>query len=144
MLEVSNFEADDLNTLALSANQAFMGEHIDGDYGQRLKTGSTLSVSIKEDGRLLACFGLVPIWAHSSEAWMLASEQVSRGTRTLVKTLKSLLQSRPELRIQTTVKADFETGLRFVEFLGFELEGRLQRYNVQGQDVYMYARVKHG
>ena len=44
-------------------------------------------------------------------------------------------------RLQTAVKSNFKTGLRFAEFLGFKNEGLMKAYGPDKTDYYRMARI---
>ena len=45
-------------------------------------------------------------------------------------------------RIQASVSADVPTAIRFAKWLGFENEGLMRQYGVDGGDYYRMARIK--
>jgi RimJ/RimL family protein N-acetyltransferase len=44
-------------------------------------------------------------------------------------------------RVQAACRADWPEAVRFAEFLGFENEGLMRSYGVDGRDYFRYARV---
>ena len=43
-------------------------------------------------------------------------------------------------RLQTTVKADYEIGHKFAQWLGLEKEGLMKKY-LDDNDYYLYSRI---
>ena len=44
-------------------------------------------------------------------------------------------------RIQASVRADFKAGVRFAEFLGFQAEGVMRKFDVAKTDYIRMARI---
>jgi hypothetical protein len=44
-------------------------------------------------------------------------------------------------RLQTTVKYDFKTGIRFASWLGLKPEGIMKNYGPDGTDYYRMAKI---
>ena len=44
-------------------------------------------------------------------------------------------------RVQTAVRANYTTGLRFAKWLGLQEEGLMKKFGFDGSDQYMYARL---
>ena len=44
-------------------------------------------------------------------------------------------------RLQTTVKYDFNTGIRFASWLGLKPEGIMRKYGPDGSDYYRMAKI---
>lgn len=93
----------------------------------------------------VVCAGVFSIWPQRAHAWMLAvSGWGSRvDLREGLRLAKSILESYPARRIETTVLADWAPGHVLVRHLGFELEAeRLRCYDPEGRDFSLYARIR--
>ena len=44
-------------------------------------------------------------------------------------------------RLQTSVKAEFKTGVRFANWLGLETEGLMKKYGPDGSDYLRMAKI---
>lgn len=96
------------------------------------------------DGVPVGCCGINLFWPGVGEAWMMLSPGVlehKKELHWLIKTNIARVQKQLGLhRLQATVKADFDRGLRWMRALGFEIEGVLRGYGMDGSDYVMFAR----
>ena len=103
--------------------------------------------SMVEDDRVLALGGIVPLWSGVGEAWSLMTPEALTHIKELHAKAKKVLESffnQGWQRIQTTVRADFGQGKNWLEHLGFEDEGTMEKYGPDGKDYIRYALVKGG
>lgn len=93
----------------------------------------------------IAAGGICYLWDGVAEGWVLASRDIFKYPIFCAKTIKrrtDLLAKNNKLkRIQTAVKADSDTAIRFAEWLGFKREGLMKNYGPDGSDHYLYAKV---
>lgn len=96
-------------------------------------------------GVVQACFGAVPLGPGNAEAWLLRDDRIgtyavptARAAKLFFDRVGTALELR---RCQITVNANFSSALRFAEWLGFEIEGALRRFGVDGTDHYMMSRL---
>lgn len=93
----------------------------------------------------IAAGGICYLWEGVAEGWVLASRDIFKYPIFCAKTIKKrtdLLATNNKLkRIQTAVKCDSETAIRFAEWLGFKREGLMKNYAPDGSDHYLYAKV---
>ena len=93
----------------------------------------------------IAAGGICYLWEGVAEGWVLASRDILKYPIFCAKTIKrrtDLLATNNKLkRIQTAVKHDSETAIRFAEWLGLENEGLMKHYGFDGSDQYRYARI---
>ena len=93
----------------------------------------------------IAAGGICYLWDGVAEGWVLASRDIFKYPIFCAKTIKrrtDLLAKNNKLkRIQTAVKADSDTAIRFAEWLGFKREGLMKNYGPDGADHYLYAKV---
>jgi hypothetical protein len=61
--------------------------------------------------------------------------------RAIKKNFARLARENKIKRVQTAVRADFKTGLKFAKWLGLENEGLMKHYGFDGSDHYRYARI---
>ena len=104
-----------------------------------------LSFSGIENGYLIACGGIMPIWEGVAECWFFGGELLrSRKlsvVKTLVSTLAEMVREQNIRRLQAVVHCEWDEAQRFVEFLKFKQEGLLEGYGPDGSDHYMYSRI---
>jgi hypothetical protein len=102
--------------------------------------------SLMKNGHLIASAGVYPVWEGLGEAWVVPSDLIYRYKIELVKQInhyfRELLEKHNYRRVQATVRADFETGHRFIEFFGFKRESLLKSYGPDGADHVQYALLR--
>lgn len=91
----------------------------------------------------VGCGGLSPIHAGRCVAWAVVSK--SAPAVTVTRLVQAFLQQQDIPRIEAVVDADDAKCQRWVRMLGFAQEsGRLRKFNQDGTDVILFARVNHG
>ena len=100
--------------------------------------------SFRIDGRIVAIGGLLPIWKGRAQAYLFICEDV--GGRDLLRLIRScrrhLITFAPQWpRIECYVLPTFLQAVRFAERLGFVKEGYLRRFDVDGVDSIIMARI---
>jgi len=101
--------------------------------------------SMVEADSVLAMAGIVPLWHGVGEAWSLMTPEAIIHIKELHDKAKKVLESffnQGWQRIQTTVRADFGQGKNWLEHLGFEDEGTMEKYGPDGKDYVRWARIK--
>ena len=104
-----------------------------------------MSWSAEVDGKIVASAGLIPLWAGVAEAWMIAGNEVDRHTIKVGRQIRTMLDDvmwhRSIYRAQANIHCRFERAIRLAEWLGFENEGLMRRFGVEGADYFRYAKV---
>jgi hypothetical protein len=96
-------------------------------------------------GTPVLCFGLRILGPGVAEAWMLPGKDIGnhaislgRGGR---KIFQHYLESGAFRRIQIAVEEDNAIAFRFARWLGFEVEGIMRRFAVNGGNYIMMSRI---
>lgn len=80
-----------------------------------------------------------------AEAWVLGSRNIFDIKILAAKTIKELqddtCKKHKIRRLQTSVKANFDRGLRFATWCGFEIEGLKKKYGPDGSDYYQLGII---
>lgn len=95
--------------------------------------------------KIIACVGIHLMWEGTGEIWGLYSTLMRKYPMAWFesKRLLDLEQKKNGLkRLQAIVRCDWPEAVRFVQHLGFHLEGKLEAYGPWGADSMMYARVE--
>jgi len=104
-----------------------------------------LSWSMEIDGTIVASAGLVPLWAGVAEAWMIAGDDLGKhrikASRKIRIMLDDEMRQQEFYRAQSNIHCGFERAIRLAEWLGFENEGLMRRFGIEGADYFRYARV---
>jgi len=97
------------------------------------------------NGKPIAAGGIFILWDNVAEGWVLATSEIWNYKLTMAKIFKKrtdvLVKENKIKRLQTAVKADFELGHKFAQFLGLEKEGLMKHYGPDGSDYIRYARI---
>lgn len=101
-----------------------------------------------EAGTVYICSGIVPVWPGRWQLWSAVSKYAGPAKmlwihRQALEWLDGMQKSSPVefMRIEATAKADEPHSIRWLEMLGFEIEGRLRCYDANGNDHLLYARI---
>jgi len=89
--------------------------------------------------------GIFPLWQGTAEGWVLSSKEIFKHklkSAALIKRRMDMLCINNKFwRLQTAVKASFNLGIRFAEWLGLEKEGLMKQYGPDGTDYYRMAKI---
>jgi RimJ/RimL family protein N-acetyltransferase len=89
--------------------------------------------------------GMKMIWGQVAEGWVIATQDVWNHpllvARAIKKDFAKVAKKFNIKRVQTSVRSDFDKGIRFAEWLGLENEGLMKHYGFDGSDQYRYARI---
>jgi len=119
---------------------------IDASYTEnRLDTAIIgLSYTLLVDNNIILSGGIIPIWDGVAEGWVMSSKRVFdykiKAASSVKKRLDYLCQNNKVRRLQTSVKEDFLTGVRFAEWLGLQKEGLMKYYGLDGTNYWRMAK----
>lgn len=140
-MQIERFQPDHLRRLLLQPSQAFLGESMsDPAYGEML--AQSTSFSAIDGDQVVGCAGIIPMWEGRSVAWALLSADIGPRMVKIHRAAVRLLAFQTCRRIEATCDVRFEPARRWLEMLGFQLEGRLRAYTPTGDDHDLYARVR--
>ena len=104
-----------------------------------------LSFTLLHNNNPVCSGGIVPLWTGVAEGWVISSKRICKerikASRLIRKRTDILCAANKIWRLQTAVKSNFKTGLRFAEFLGFKNEGLMKAYGPDKTDYYRMARI---
>ena len=93
----------------------------------------------------VAAAGMKMIWSGVAEGWVIATNKIWDHPLLVAKAIKKnfarLAKENNIKRVQTAVRANYTTGLRFAKWLGLQEEGLMKKFGFDGSDQYMYARL---
>jgi len=130
------FNVADLDEIDLQPAQTSWRTHGIPAYAQMLAEHT--AVTAREDGRVLACAGVISLERDVGHAWSF----VARGVSMLRfrHHIERLFEASRKSRILANTEADFAQGCRFLEILGFSLLERLPACGPDGRDHLLYVR----
>lgn len=99
------------------------------------------AVSAFDGDRILICGGIAKITNTNGVCWALLSEEAGKHMHSLHFAVKRFITLQPWRRLEASVEKNFEAGCRWVQLLGFEMEGEMRGYGPNGETHLRYARV---
>lgn len=138
MIRVQPFRTWHLEEIELQPAQANWTRYGTISYAQALATGTAFTA--REDGRVLACAGVLPMERDVGSLWAFLSIAARRRLLRLGRMALRLCEVSGFARIVTSAEADFGAGCRFLELLGFKFVERIAGFGPDGRDHHFYAR----
>ena len=123
----------------------FRVEHFKGELGRNDLEGTGPGFSLYRDDQLVGCGGLYLLWPGVSEAWLLVTDLTYCYPLAFTKAVKNILDSsflQGMRRVQATVNVLDKRALKFLKFLGFEIEGYMPQFGPKSENHYMMGRLK--
>lgn len=136
-MTIHPFKSADLDEIDLQDAQTSWLAHRDPAYAEALASG--VAVTAREDGRVLACAGVLSLDRDVGHAWAF----VARG-QSMIRFrgyVRRLFEVCGKSRILANTEADFVEGCRWLELLGFKRLERLDACGPDGRDHWLYLRV---
>ena len=104
-----------------------------------------LSFTLLADNNIVLCGGVTPLWDGVAEGWVIASKRIFehkiKSVSTIKKRLDLLCYNNNIWRLQTSVKENFKTGVRFAEWLEIKKEGLMLMYGPDKTNYYRMAKI---
>jgi len=144
-LRIVKFEAWHLDWLDFSnINGLGLAQRISKKDAKILEEVS-ISWSGFHNGKILGCGGFTPLWPGVAEIWLYLNPESFKKKKTALRLMRHILndiiQREKYHRIQAVVLKEYDTGIRFAEFFGFENEGLMRSYTTDKEDFYRYSRL---
>jgi len=97
------------------------------------------------DDKPIVAGGILILWKGVAEGWVMANQNIYELKFLAAKEIKKrtdvLCEKNKVKRLQTSVKAEFATGVRFAEWLGLRTEGLMKHYGPDGSDYLRMAKI---
>ena len=104
-----------------------------------------LSYTLLCDNKPILGGGIYPLWNGVAEGWVISSKKVHdhkiKSAASVKKRLDLLCTNNKIWRLQTSVKEDFKTGIRFAEWLGLKKEGLMTMYGPDKTNYHRMAKI---
>lgn len=105
----------------------------------------TVGKTLERDGEILATAGVHLMWNGVGEGWALVSPKVEENglvfARYAKKMISDIIKSNNLTRVQATIHGSDTVAAKFASWLGFQNEGVMRKYGVNGEDYVRVARV---
>lgn len=113
------------------------------EYARGLKVGGDAFSAIDRFGKVVACAGVIKMWANRGVAWSIIGGDLGAEFYGVHMAVKRHLAASTLNRIEAVVDLEFEEGHRWMKLLGFEKETeRMRAYAPDGRDCTGYVMVK--
>lgn len=142
MTTVRPWTLGDTRRVNIQSAQQYMCELGDLDLDLTDLSEKGLAWTLEDDGEVLACGGLVPVWNGRFNAWLIVSKNAGRRMTTFYRSIESIMGDLEYRRIEAFVDVGFDAGIRLVKMLGFELESYKRAYRPDGADMLEFVRIK--
>jgi hypothetical protein len=144
MIRVVKMKPHHLQELRLQPMQEGLSATITDDaYAQSLAE-TDYAFAVLAGGKVIACAGCLEMWENRAYAWSMISKDAGPHFFGFLRVVDGFLKQAPWRRIEAAVQSDFAQAHRMIRLLGFEFEGRMRAFSVDGVDNDLYARVRHG
>jgi len=100
------------------------------------------ALTAREGERIIACGGVVHIHPGMGLLWAVLSEAAGTHMTWLHRATIRFLEINPPRRLEATVEKGFIQGCRWLTLLGFEFEGEMAAYGIDGETHLRYGRVR--
>ncbi len=108
------------------------------------KIGPAITL-LNDSFEVIACAGVLIPWEGFGEFWMIPGVLVPKYKKSVWKEAKLFIKDSRERfnlrRIQATIRENDQRAIRWIERLGFQKEGLLRCFGMDGENHFMYARV---
>lgn len=144
MIKVREFDFEDVLTIELKPeDKTRLIYSSPTEWIEIAKRG--IAYTLLYDNGILCCGGVLLYRKGFGEAWILCSRQVDEHPiitiRAVKRIMEGIIRKYNMYRLQATVRCDWQQAQGFIEFLGFQKEGRLRKYGPDESDYYMYSRI---
>jgi hypothetical protein len=104
------------------------------------------TITVYKGDDILAITGLLLIHPGMAEIWSVTGKPVDENkvlfAKVSVLVIDTWIRKYGLHRLQANVFVEHERSIEWLEWLGFEREGRMRKFGINGDDFYGYARVK--
>lgn len=116
----------------------FHPAHVDGQ-GDPLHLAGPAFTWLDDDGKVIACGGVVVLWDGVGEAWFLPTERTQKHARALIREIRHLFLSSSFRRIHADINANKPRNQKWAEVIGFMPEAEMASYLPDGSDAIRYV-----
>ena len=112
-----------------------------------LAENSRASLTVLQEDKCLAAFGLCALHETAAQAWMLVNPEYRYTyAKTILRHAKKELDrwqiSEGFNRVQITIEFANASFVRWSELLGFQMEGLMRKAGQDGQDHFLMAKIR--
>jgi RimJ/RimL family protein N-acetyltransferase len=139
-MDIRPFHVDHLKGMQLQPSQADRAHLLTPEHLEFL--AGLDAYTVFAGGRPVASCGLFDIWPGRAMAWAFIAADAGRHLLGITRAVQRYLDLKAPRRCELYVDLGFEPGYRWAEMLGFEREGVLRAFEVDGRDQVLFARIR--
>jgi RimJ/RimL family protein N-acetyltransferase len=140
-MNIIPFEPEHVGQIAIQAQQMFTLSALPPKYLWGLKVMGP-AITAEDNGKIIGCAGVAHIGSWMGTLWGFIAADAGPYFVRLHKCAKRLIEIPQVQRIEASSEVSFKPGCRWLELLGFEAEGVMKAYGIDGADHMRYARVR--
>lgn len=145
-VNVRPFQLDDMLKINLRQIDRETGtEATAGVMGTMAASERGEALTILADDEILSIGGVVSLFPGTAELWSLASTAVDKFPisfhKANIRILDYWIKALKLRRLQCKVYSEHVRSIEWLKRLGFQEEGLMRKYDTQGRDFYLYAKV---
>ena len=148
MYELRSFKPSDAKEISIQpmqvVDQRLFGCWSDKEW-ESYGPEASPSMSGLRDDRIIFCCGVIPQWIGRAIVWALLADSVSRYDMIWIhRQVQWMLDTQIEngyCRIEAHIHEPFAAAHRWARMLHFESEGLMRKYDPEGRDMRLYARI---
>jgi hypothetical protein len=110
-----------------------------------VRQGYAYTLIREEDGAIVWASGVLLHYPGMGECWALTTPLIHKYPKTVARVVRKILFeiiiNNKLFRVQVTCKAKDKRAVKFLKFLGFEIEGLMRSYGPDRSDHFMMGRV---
>jgi hypothetical protein len=143
---IEPFKAEHFKAMDLK-NEMRISTELMPDYELIIKKFETNgpAMTLFIDDKIIGSAGFLPYWPGVAEVWALVTPLVHNYPLEFCKFIKKNMESVISIvglsRVQATVKVGDQMAVKFLQFLGFKIEGLMRKFGPDGSDNFMMGRV---
>jgi len=128
--------------MMITSNGRLLGEDIVKMYALAYSFKGQ-AYTIKDNGRVVGCAGIVELWPGVGEAWTVLSKDLKGNPfflhRKTYRIMRNLINKFKYHRLQAIVCPGDSIATKWIERLGFKKESIMKRFGADGSDHAMYV-----
>lgn len=101
-------------------------------------------IQIEANDIAIAVAGIVTVRRTTGHLWMIASDRVNDHKLSFVKLIRKAIDvaTKDYVRVQCDVRCDKPNYVKMIKLCGFQEEGILRKFNTDGTDSVILAKVR--
>ena len=104
------------------------------------------SHTVMQDGEIVNVTGCIIAWKGVADVYLIGSDKIEEHkifvARSVMTALYMVEQAFKLHRVQATVKEDYTSARKWMEWMGFKNEGILKNFSPERENYVMYARTR--